>query len=290
MPDSDLTPAGEDSQAQPPNREDGSKSRNEKIDDVVSILKGESDESKKPDEKPGDDATQREDAKKGSKPETLDAVAEALGIEVSDLYKIAIKQPGDGEDRVTIGELADFAKDRGQFEIDRLTFEDKRQKGEADLMRGAQQLQELVALIPKNQLKPELFQRLKERIDERATQERGLTLNVIPDWKDETVEETERAAMTEHLSAYGFTSNYLDTVQDHRTLKFIRDSWKRQQAMERAISMMEKKKRDGQKPGGGTGKAPVKPAEQSNTRRQGHRSSVADKTSRVAALLNSNEG
>lgn len=247
MAESDNTPTTEESTA-PPTGEDQSLTPQEKRDALAELLEGKTDTSDQGE--PGDagkppDGEDQDDGKL----DTLDAIAKKLGVEVSSLYDIAITQPGDGEDRISIGELADIAKDRGQLELDRLEFDEVRQKGEADLMRAQQEVNEIIQLLPKSAIKPELLDAVARKMQATQDRERGLTLRAIPDWKNEETETADRKAMGEHLAKYGYPANYLENVHDHRQIKYIRDNWQRAQNMERAIAALRTQRKSGHKPG-----------------------------------------
>lgn len=259
MLESDDTPTSEDSSAPPGDGEDRALTPEQKQSAIADLLDPKKPEGDKPD---GDKAPSGEDQDKGGKLDSLDAVAEKLGVEVSSLYDIAIPQPGSGEDRVTLGQLADMAKDSGQLELDRLEFDERVQKREADLARAQQEINEIVSLLPKHAIKDDLVNAVGKKIAAAQAKERGLTLLAIPTWKDEQAEEADREAMTAHLTPYGFAANYLDSVQDHRTLKYIRDNMQRENNVKRALEAVRRKRPDGQKPGkkAAAPKKPGKPA------------------------------
>lgn len=286
--------SNEDSTSQPkPNEDSAPKSRKDQIDEVAKILAGDDDKSNDDQgNQDGDDksAAPNEDSKK-AKPKTLDEIATALEIDVKDLYDIAIKQaPGpDGEDRsVTLGKLADLAKETGQFELDRIEFEESKTTREAEFMRAQQQLNEIISMLPKRAISADLVKAVATKMAETQERERGLTLSAIPEWKDESVEETERKAISKSLSEYGFSAGYLDTVQDHRTLKYIRDNWQRAQRMERALAAMRKKPQQQQRPSKSAG-APKKDAPGTRRARSGPQARD-QKVAAVADLLRTNEG
>lgn len=292
MLESELTPGNEDSPAPPNPDEDSGTSRQAKIDEVVKLLAGD-DGKPDTDDKLGDDGkptAQGEDPPKAGTFETLDDIAKALDVEVSALYDIAIKQqPGpDGEDQtVKLGELADMAKDRGQFELDRVEFEERKTKREGELMVAQQQLNEIVGMLPKSAISTDLVNAVAKKVTETQKAERSLTMTAIPEWQDERTETSERAQIQETLSAYGFSSNYLDTVHDHRTLKYIRDNWQREQRMTRALAAMRKLPPKNQRPSKPAG-APKKqqPGKRASSGPQARDAKVAA----VADLLRANEG
>ena len=282
MVDSANTPPGEDSAAPPGDGEDRALTARDKKLAIADMLEGKTadqdDGNDDQDGKPSDG----EDQQKDGKLDSLDAVAAKLGVEKSDLYELAITQPGDGEDRVTIGQLADIAKDKGQLELDRLEFDERVQKREADLMRAQQEVTEIVSLLPKAAISKDLLNAVAKRMAQTQDKERGQTLLAIPEWKDQAREDADRLEMSKHLEPYGFAGNYLDSIHDHRTLKYIRDNMQREGNMKRALEAVTKlRKGDGKKPGK---KAPAakKPGP---ARRAAGRRSETEKVEAVAELL-----
>ena len=290
------TPANEDSQepTNPGNEDSRPKSRDEQIDEVVKLLAGDDQDTGDDDESGDDDqapAKDEDSQKAGEKFETLDDIAKALKLDdVSALYDIAIKQaPGpDGEDRsVSLGELADLAKDRGQFELDRHELAESKRTQETKFMRAQQQLNEIIAMLPKRAISEELITAVSAKMTETQERERGLTLTAIPEWKDEQVEQSERAAIQKELTEYGFSDGYLDTVMDHRTLRYIRDNWQRKQRVDQMVALMRKKKPSSQRPSKPAGKhKESKPPARAQKGPKGQRQKVAA----VAEILRSNEG
>lgn len=281
LPSTEQPPNEDPVAPPPPAGEDPPANRGDQLDEVAALLRGEDPEAPA---QPAE-SSQGEDPQTDGKPDTLDAIATKLGVEVSDLYDVAVKQPPGpgGEDRtVTLGELADMAKDSGQLELDRLEFDESRTRREQDLMRAQQELSEIVALIPDSAKSPDLVAAVSRKVATQQTQERALTLKVIPEWTDETVETRERDEIGKHLGAYGFPPNHLEQVIDHRTVKYIRDNWQRERNMAKALEAMKRRKAKATgaaKPAAG---APRK--RQASSRRQGPRS-VGQQVEAVAELL-----
>ena len=293
--ETNQAPANEDSQepANTGNEDSQPKTRDEQLNEVVKLLAGDEPAAKDDDQSDDDGkppAKNEDSQKAGKKFETLDAVAEALGVEVSALYEIGIgQQPGpDGEDQsVTLGELKDLAKDKGQFEIDRHELAESKRKNETKFMRAQQQLNEIISMLPKRAISDELIETVSAKMAEDAEKERGLTLTAIPEWQDEKVEQSERVAIQKELSEYGFSAAYLDTVNDHKTLRYIRDNWQRKQRVDRMVELMRKKTPSSQRPGKPAGKhKDSKPPARPQKGPKGQREKVAA----VAEILRSNEG
>ena len=251
------------------------------IDEVARLLSGESLEEPN-DEKPGDaesGAAERESDKTPGKPTTLDELAERLSVNVSDLYNLQVPFGG-GESPKTLGQIKDLVSDIDAFEMERLTWSETRAKKEADFMRSAQELTEVLQLIPKNAISKELLQRVSERRTAAKQREDMLLRDAIPDWADEQTETRERQLMQAHLKDYGFPEGYLDNLIDHKTVKFIRDAALRKQRIDNALERVRTVKKPGQKP---SERPAVSKAE---SRRQARRVRSHNQIAQIVDLIN----
>lgn len=251
------------------------------IDEVARLLAGESLEE--PDaEKPGEEesaAAERESDEKPGKPTTLDELAERLNVNVSDLYNLQVPFGG-GESPKTLGQIKDLVSDIDAFELERLTFSEQRAKKEADFMRSAQELTEVLQLIPKSAISNELLQRVNERRVAAKEREDRLLRGAIPDWADEQTETRERQVMQAHLKDYGFPEGYLDNLIDHKTVKFIRDAALRKERIDKALERVRTVKKPGQKP---SERPAVSKAE---TRRRARRVRSQNQIAQIVDLIN----
>ena len=83
--------------------------------------------------------------------------SQTLGVEVKDLYDIEV--PFSVEDDVqakTLGEIKDLVSDRDTFEVDRLAWEEQRTTRENELMQSNQELTDIVSMLPRSAISPEL--------------------------------------------------------------------------------------------------------------------------------------
>lgn len=236
----------------------------------------------------GDQGGESDDGKPGEsqakgKPKTVNELAERLGVTVKDLYEIKFplgnQAGGDGESR-TLGELKDMASQHGQFEVDRMQFEESKTKRENEFMRAQAEMSELLSMLPKNAIKPELLQAVANKRTALLKREKARTLEVIPEWSDEETETAERGEMQEHLSAYGYSRSYLDSVTDHRTLKYIRDNMQRQKRIERALAQVKQVSKPGHRPSN----KPTPPGRGSNLRSDNPRQ-VRNQVAAISDLL-----
>ncbi len=233
------------------------------IDQVAALLRGE--EPDQGDQGKGGDADDQdgqdgdsesgassETGKSKGKPKNLEALAETLGIEAADLYKIEIPfDAGDGKSETkTLGEIKDSFADRSTFEVDKMAWEETRTKRENDLVKSTQELSEIVSMLPKSAISDQLLERVARRRADLVEQETRLTRQVIPEWSSEDVETQDRKAMSEHMADYGFPSGYIDSIVDHKTLRYIRESMLREQRITRALEQVKTVRKAGHKPSG----------------------------------------
>lgn len=208
-----------------------------------------------------------EGSKRKAKPTNLVELAEALDVEVADLYALEIPFDVNGESTPkTLGQIKDAFKESDAIAVDRLTWEETKAAEEQKLAKATTELQELVGLLPKSAISQELLQTVARRRADAVQREMRLTRNVIPEWKNEDVESADRTEMSEYLTRYGFPPNYLEAIVDHKTVHFIRDSVKRALRVEKALEQVETIRKAGHKPSGRSGKAPKKPAPRRNAR------------------------
>jgi hypothetical protein len=172
-----------------------------------------------------------------SKPKDLKTLAETLGVEVKDLYDIAIPSGRDGEEPTTLGKLKDHFAEREDFTVRSLAFDEEKRRKEADFLRAEQELQVLLSALPKDAIKPETLKAAREKQANHMKAERARALDTIPEWKDEKVREADLTEIVEHLSSYGLSAAYLASVYDHRTMKLLRDFTKQTRRLKAALEL-----------------------------------------------------
>jgi hypothetical protein len=235
----------------------------------------ESEESTTPEQ--GEPGKARESASKAKPIEGLKDLAERLELKPEDLYKV--KVPMANGESLTLGEIKDLAAGSGDLTEREMRFEEDRSRREGELLRAQSELQTLIAALPKGAIKPEVLEAVQARHTATLKRERELTLDVIPEWRDEAKRTEEITGMIEHLKGYGFPENYLGTLTDHRSLRYVRDNWRREQRVRKALEQVGK----GAPPATGkskpSGRAPALPAPTRPTK-------GSDPRSRLLALLN----
>lgn len=190
-------------------------------------------------------------------PTRFNDLAGRLDIDLDALYKLEVTTSEDGEP-VTIEALKDAYTGKAQTDLERIEFEEYRAEQQKELLRANQELQEILASLPSNAVKPEVLERIRAKRETVMQVEREKTLQVIPEWKNEEARTAEIAAMAEHLKGYGFPPEYLAGVTSHQHFKYIRDNWLREQRMQKALAAVRAGKPDKRPSSTGTKPAPKK--------------------------------
>lgn len=197
-------------------------------------------------EMPDGDETEEPESSEEEEPQDvkLTDIAKKLGVDPEDLYsaKVAI----DGREPMSIGELKDAVQ--GTYEA----LESEREQFRNSKMQQERELSQVLSMLP--EVPPELVQYVQTRQAEHIEKEYNALINVLPEWKDTAVYQADRTAMIEHLKAYGFGPGELDSISDHRLMKYVRDNMARER---RAKAVMTPQP-----------KAPSKPVKSGGTKKQ----------------------
>lgn len=157
---------------------------------------------------------------------SLKDLADTLDVDAKDLYDVQIPI---GADKVaTLGDLKDSFKKFEVMQKGQADFEDNKTRSENEMMIARRQIESLVQLGAKSgALTPELVDMVDKQHLETVNRERNALYNVIPEWKDNTTRQTDLDAIVNVMSSYGFSRNDVESVLDHRLLKFVHDMTKR---------------------------------------------------------------
>jgi hypothetical protein len=219
--------------------------------------------------------------------DSLDRAIKKLGITAEQAYKIKVPMP-DGVEPMTLGTLKDRVGEVAELEYRELQFDQRRRDSEGELLRAQNEIRELMQLIPREQLKPELIDKVRKQHNATMTRERQLTLEHIPEWRDEEKRVAELEGMTELVQEYGFPAEFVSTVVDHRALKMLRDFYRMDKRIRAALANVETPNSRSQRPSGKNGKGPQNPGKSpsNSNRRNG---AVPTQRQRIDALFNKSE-
>jgi hypothetical protein len=173
-------------------------------------------------------------------------------------YAIKVPMPN-GAEALSIGELKDKISDLTDLEYRQTEFEERRIKTEGDILRSQSELRDILSLLPKDAIKPEVLNKLRERQEFTTRRERQLTIQHIPEWRDEKKRLADLEGIEEMLSDYGFDGTFLQAVTDHRAMKFIRDTFLIRTRIQKSLAAVRDPKNLGARPSGKSGKAAAKP-------------------------------
>jgi hypothetical protein len=193
--------------------------------------------------------------------ESLDALAQTLGVEAANLYQVKVPTR-DGE-TITLGELKDYHAQRGEHEVERLAWEEQRVTEQADLARSRQELAELLSAVPRDKLRPEIIERVRQVHETRMAVERSKLLDRVPEWKDDAKRSEEMDKIAGHLADYGIPKSALAEITDHRLLVYMRDNMARKARLDAALAQVREVRTP---PPPGSSKPPVN---KSGSTRQG---------------------
>ena len=155
-------------------------------------------------------------------PDSLESLAENVGIEVSDLYKIAVPMSDGGEPR-TIGELKDTALRADAIEQQQADFETARIEQESTLLKARQELQQLVAAIGQDNLSEQALNLLRQQSAQYLQEQKQQLLTMRPEWSDPAKAQEAQAEIAGAMESYGFTPAERSQVADARLIKAFHD-------------------------------------------------------------------
>src|SRR5262245_45055398 len=120
-----------------------------------------------------------------TKPVTnLDQLAKRLNVKPEDVYKILVPMK-DGAEPMALGALKDRVGELVDLDTRELEFETRRVRNEGETLRAQQELRDMMALIPRDKITPELLAKVRSSHEATRQREVALTLEHIPSWNDE---------------------------------------------------------------------------------------------------------
>ena len=190
-------------------------------------------EPKAPDGAENDDGQAGGNTDKNAKPEMFNDLADALGIELDDLYKLKVST-SDGKS-VTIEEMKSLQTTQDDFSIRELEFEESRVSKEGELRQAQTELAEIVSGLPDGTLKPEVLEKLRSKNAARVEVEQARTMRAIPSWSNGDTRKQDMTGMAAHLERFGYPVDYLASITDHRQIVYIRENFLREQRIKKAL-------------------------------------------------------
>jgi hypothetical protein len=217
-------------------------------------------------------------------PETLEALSKRLGFKPEQIYDVKIPL-ANGAEPLTLGQLKDRVGELVDLETRETQFEQRRMQVEGELLRSQTEIREIIGMIPKENINPAIVEKIRKRHEANMAFERRMTLEHIPEWRDEKRAGEDLQGMIDFTKRWGFDETFMATVHDHRAIKFIRDMYLRDKRIQAALAKVTTPDSKGQRSSAKTKKAAARPVQQSRQRE----GIAQDQRSRIAALFSQSE-
>ena len=190
----------------------------------------------------GDESHAGEKPGKPKQPKNVGELAKALGVDEKSLYGIEVPSSRAGEKPYTLGQLKDLMRERDDFATASLKLDEERRTHERDKVNAQAELQEMLAALPADSLKPEAVAKVRAVLERKRGLARAGIVENIPEWSDPVVRESELKAITEHLSGYGIPASFLLANLDHGVMRMVRDAQKLDEKVRRALKTVEERR------------------------------------------------
>lgn len=152
-------------------------------------------------------------------PSTLTDLAEQLGMDADEAYKITITT-GDGE-AVSLGDLKDAYQSREADARESAKRGQSLDERESALIADNSFLSEIAQEI-KGLMKPDTLEKVTDRLQRNEAQERQKLMAAMPELVDDDVAKNFKTQFAETLLKYGYKPNELH-ITDHRQVLIVRD-------------------------------------------------------------------
>lgn len=189
--------------------------------------------------------------------DSIDRLIKRYKLTPEQVYAIKVPMPN-GAEALTIGTLKDRIGEVTDLEIREVQFDERRIKQEGELLRSQSELKGILELLPKDALSNAVLKKVRERQDLTVRREKQLTLQHIPEWRNEEKRTAEIEGIVEVLGDYGFDESFLTSVVDHRAMKLLRDYFLIRSRIKKSLADVRDPKKLGIKPSG-KAKAAIKP-------------------------------
>lgn len=218
----------------------------------------------------------------------IDKVQKRLGLKPEEFYKVKVPMPN-GAEPLTFGEMKDRVAELVDLETRETQFTQRRIASEGKILQDQREVREILSMLPAETVQklPVLVEKVRKKHEATLVRENALTLEHIPEWNDEATSAKDKAEMTKFLGNWGFDETFLNSIVDHRAMKFVRDMMIVDKKIKTALSKVKIPDRKGMKPSAKTGKPAAKPAREQSSQRQSMK--TADQQSRIMAFLNRSE-
>lgn len=160
---------------------------------------------------------------------TVQALAEKLQADPATIYALEVPL-ADGE-TVTLGQLKDVYRNAEKLTKEREALTEDRSRYDVERRQSQQELDELLRVLPRHAITPELIALAQSNLKQTQATEREALLAAVPEWKDPLRMTADQGVMEQYVAAYGFTKHDLAGVTDHRLLRLVRAAALREKAL-----------------------------------------------------------
>lgn len=178
---------------------------------------------------------------------TLGELADHNGVKLKDLYNVQV--PIDQDEKVSLSELKDHWKERVDYEARETDLQDKVSGERNEIMVTRRLISSIMSSLG-GQASPEVIEAVQQSNQQLQQREGGLLLKAVPEWQDANTYRADRQEMVDFVSNWGFTSQDLSNVIDHRLVKMIRDVSKFNGRVRKARENLNKPAKTPGKPSG----------------------------------------
>jgi len=151
---------------------------------------------------------------------TLKGLAEAAGIDVSDLYALNVGF-GNGEEPMSLGAMKDRIKDGLDLDSQQLTLAEERRGLQNEILKARRELTEVY-----NQMNatPEQIETARGTIEANKQREQTALFEAVPELGlDPDLRKQVHIDVTKLVGDYGISAAEIDGVVDHRQYKLLMD-------------------------------------------------------------------
>lgn len=177
-------------------------------------------------------------------PKSLSEAAEALGLEVAELYALDVPV-GDNGEVLSLGELKDAWKAGKDLKAERLAFTRDSEKGRDELAKARAEISRLAGMLPAAAFAPDNVSRMRVEAEAEMAREWSSMIAAEPSWKDAKAYQSDFAEMVKVGEAAGYTKRELELVTDHRAYRLLLKLTRLTKAVEGALEGMKPREKRG---------------------------------------------
>ena len=199
-----------------------------------------------------DAPTDNGNPEKGEVPLGLTGIADAMQVSESELFKMPISMP-DGAEPQTLGQLKDAATELNRTRAEVETFYQERETQRTEFATARGEIETLFGMIPAEMRTPEMLQAARERISVATQDQARKLVERVPEWASAETRAADMGVMNEHIGRWGFSSQDLSSLLDHRMMAYVRHNALQEQRLNVLLGKSKAKPAGSGKPQRGRG-------------------------------------